>query len=92
MGVLQAAFPDLLFTIEDIVAEGDRVTTRGTLSGTNTGPLDGLPPTGRPVRVPYTDVLRLGDGGFVEHWVQLDQLGLLRQLGVPPPEPTPARE
>jgi predicted ester cyclase len=85
---LQAAFPDLRFTIEDIVAEGDRVTTRGTLSGTNTGPLAGLPPTGRPVRVSYTDVLRVADGACVlEHWVELDRPVLMRQLGVLPTEP-----
>ena len=88
--VLQAAFPDLRFTIEDIIAEGDRVTTRGTLSGTNTGSLAGMPPTGKPVRVSYTDVLRLADGAFVEHWVQLDQLGLLRQLGAVPATGTAA--
>ena len=85
---LAAAFPDLLFAIEDITAEGDRVTTRGTMIGTNTGPLAGMPPTGKAVRIAYVDVLRVADGGLVEHWVDLDRHGLLRQLGAIPAEPT----
>jgi predicted ester cyclase len=84
MGVLLEAFPDARFTLEDIVAEGDMVASRGTLQGTHSGPFAGLPPTGKTVEVTYMAMLRLAGGRFVEHWAQVDQLGLLQQLGAIP--------
>jgi len=52
--------------------------------GTHSGPFAGLPPTGRAVEVTYMDMLRVAEGRFVEHWAQVDQLGLLQQLGAIP--------
>lgn len=84
MGMLLTAFPDFRFTTDDMVAEGDKVTTRGRLTGTNTGSFMGMPPTGKEVTVSYIGILRFADGKMVEHWVQMDQLGLLQQLGAIP--------
>jgi steroid delta-isomerase-like uncharacterized protein len=78
------SFPDLHFTFEDMVAEGDRVVWRWTLRGTDQGGFMGRPPTGRAVTVPGVNLQRLEDGLIVEHWSFPDLLGMLRQLGVIP--------
>ncbi len=80
----RAAFPDLQFTVEDQVAEGDRVVTRWTMRGTNTGSFLGLPATGRSVAVSGINIDRLANGKLVEHWRSADQLGMLQQLGLIP--------
>ena len=75
--------------MEEMVADGDKVATRGTLTGTNTGSFAGMPVTGKPVKVTYHDLMRFADGKLVEHWAQMDQLGMMQQLGVAPmPEQT----
>ena len=78
----RAAFPDLRFTMEDMVAEGDRVAFRATLRGTHQGPFRGLAPTGRTVAIAVLDVVRVEEGRFTEHWGGPDLLDTLRQLGV----------
>jgi predicted ester cyclase len=78
------AFPDLDAHLEDIVAEGDKVVTRTSYHGTNTGAFMGMPATGRPVASSGIDITRLANGKSVEHWGQLDMLGILQQLGVIP--------
>ncbi len=83
-GALRAAFPDLRITIEDQVAEGDRVVTRWTARGTHTGAFQGIPPTGKQGRMTGIDIDRIADGKVVECWVNSDDLGLLQQLGVIP--------
>jgi len=83
----RAAFPDAVFTVEDLIAEGDRVAARLTMRATNTGPLNGMPPTGRSVVVGGMSIERVVDGRIVEGWNQNDALGLLTQLGVLPPPP-----
>jgi predicted ester cyclase len=75
---LWAAFPDLQATIHDQVAEGDKVATRKTLSGTHEGPLLGLPPTGRRVSFDVIDIVRLAEGKMLERWCVVDQLALVR--------------
>jgi uncharacterized protein YbjT (DUF2867 family)/predicted ester cyclase len=65
---MHGAHPDLRFAIDDLVAEGDRVTVRWTLRGTNTGPLLGRPPTGRPVELKAIVIFRLAAGRLVERW------------------------
>jgi steroid delta-isomerase-like uncharacterized protein len=81
---LREAFPDLHFTIEDQIAEGDRAVTRWTARGTHTGEFRGVPPTGKQVRVTGININRVADGKVVEGWLHLDELGLLQQLGVQP--------
>jgi steroid delta-isomerase-like uncharacterized protein len=73
--------PDVHLTLEDMVAEGDKVVFRINLHGTHTGTLLGVPPTGKQVTISAIDIARLADGKIVEHWGQMDTLGLLQQLG-----------
>jgi steroid delta-isomerase-like uncharacterized protein len=79
------AFPDLHFTVEDQVAEGDKVVTRFVFHGTHRGSLMGIPPTGRQVHMEGISIYRIADGQMQEAWVQYDILGLLQQLGAFPP-------
>jgi steroid delta-isomerase-like uncharacterized protein len=78
------AFPDLVVTVEDTIAEQDRVATRFTLRGTQRGPFAGLPPTGRHVVITGIAISRVADGRITEQWDQADMLGLLQQLGALP--------
>ena len=85
--MLRTAFPNLHFTIEELVAEGDTVVGRLTMSGTHEGPLMGMPPTGRSMRQDHMHFVRFRDGKAIEHWGVRDDLGMMRQLGViPEPE------
>lgn len=79
-----AAFPDLRVTVEDMIAEGDTVVARVTVSGTHQGEFLGIPPGGKQVTITGIDILRLADGKLVEHWGQFDSLGMMQQLGVIP--------
>jgi steroid delta-isomerase-like uncharacterized protein len=67
-----AAFPDLNFTLEDMVAEGDKVVAHWTLRGTHQGASLGMPPTGKHITLPGISILRLDDGKAVETWVIFD--------------------
>ncbi len=78
------AFPDLHFTVEGIIAEGDKVVARLTARGTQQGAFMGIPPTGKQVTVTAIDISRIVGGKSVEHWLEMDTLGLLQQLGVIP--------
>ena len=78
------AFPDLHFTVEDIIAEGDKVVARLTIRGTQQGAFMGIPPTGKQVTVTAIDINRIVGGKSVEHWLNMDTQGLLQQLGVIP--------
>jgi len=66
--VLRPAFPGLNVTIVDQIAEGEKVTTRKTLTGVHAGALLGIAPTGRTVSIDVIDVVRVVDGRYVEHW------------------------
>ncbi len=79
-----AAVPDSHLVIEDVIAEGDKVVTRLTITGTQTGTLQGIPPTGKKFSMRGIDIFRVVDGKIVEHWDAVDQLGMLQQLGVIP--------
>jgi predicted ester cyclase len=78
------AFPDLHFTVEDMIAEGDKVAVRLTVSGTQQGKFMDIPPTGKHTMVTAIDINRFAGGKCVEHWLQMDTLGLLQQLGAVP--------
>ena len=79
------SFPDLHYTVEDMVAEGDKVVTRLTISGTQQGAFMGIPATGKHATVADIEIFRITGGKAVETWVQVDFLGLLQQLGAIPP-------
>ena len=83
--MLRSAFPDFKATIDDMVAEGDKVALRLTWSGTQEGEFMGLPPSGNRFSIAVFDILRLEDGKIVEHWGSMDVAGMMQQLGAPPP-------
>lgn len=72
------------FTVEDVVAEGDRVVVRWTQAGTHVGEFAGIPPTGKTFSMSGIDIYRAEDGVLCEHWHVIDQLSMLGQLGVLP--------
>ena len=72
------------FTIEDVIAEGDRVVVRWTNSGTHVGEFAGIPPTGRAFSIAGIDIYRVVEGRLAENWHVVDQLAMLGQLGVLP--------
>jgi steroid delta-isomerase-like uncharacterized protein len=72
------------FTIEDVVAEGDRVVVRWTNAGTHVAEFAGIPATGRPFTIAGIDIYRVADGLLREHWDVVDQLALLGQIGLLP--------
>lgn len=80
-----SAFPDLQGTIEDIVAEGDRVVTRESWRGTHEGEFMGIAPTGRQIMIATMSMVRISDGRIVEYWEGRDRLQMLEQLGAVPP-------
>ena len=82
--MLFAAFPDISFTVEDMIAEGDKVVTRWTMNATHKGQFGGIPPTGKRVSITGVSIDRIVAGKFVESWLYSDRLGLMQQLGVIP--------
>jgi steroid delta-isomerase-like uncharacterized protein len=82
--ILRSAFPDIKATIEDVIAEGDKVVARGTMSGTHQGEFMGIPATGKKVSFGAIDILRITNGKFVEHWGLTDSMAMMQQLGVIP--------
>jgi steroid delta-isomerase-like uncharacterized protein len=79
---LLAAFPDLRITVEDQIVSGDKVATRWTAEGTNSGAFGPVPATGRHVRINGLILDRVAAGRVVERWEQWDQMGLMQQLGL----------
>lgn len=85
MGEFREAFPDFHSTIEDQIAEGDKVVTRWTMSGTHQDEFRGIAPTGKQITVTGIGIFRFSDEGkVIESWDNFDQLGMMRQLGVVP--------
>jgi predicted ester cyclase len=81
------AFPDVRFTVDFLVAEGDKVVARWTAEGTHLREFMGIPPTGKRFRQVGVTITRFRDGKAVETWPHGDELGLLRQLGaIPAPD------
>lgn len=78
------AFPDVRWTIVDMIAEGDKVMARLVYRGTHKGDFFGIPATGKQIEVPGTHLLRIANGKIAEHWGNDDDLGLMRQLGIVP--------
>lgn len=80
----RAAFPDIHVTIEDQIADGDRVVTRWSVKGTHQGELMGMPATGKQATVTGITIDRIADGRIAESWDNWDTLGLMQQLGAVP--------
>jgi len=85
IAVTRAGFPDFHVTIEDIIAEGDKVASRWTARGTHQGELIGIPPTGKQATWTGMTIYRFAGGKIVEAWWSKDMLSMLIQLGVVPP-------
>lgn len=81
---LRAGFPDLEMVIEDQIAEGDKVLTRFTISGTHTTEYEGVPPTNKQATWTGMFLYRIVDGKIVERWANWDKAGLLEQIGALP--------
>jgi predicted ester cyclase len=87
IAIFLAAFPDAVYVIEDLIAEGDRVVARWSAKGTHKGPFQGIPaehmvpPTGKPVSFGATDIYRMVDGKVAEEWNTIEQLDLMVQIG-----------
>ena len=89
IGALRGALPDIRFTLEELVAEGDRVAVRWTWTGTHTGPLRGIPASHRRVTDAGIAIYTLRDGRVVSAALQTDRLGVLQQIGALPADLVP---
>ena len=76
------AFPDIKFTIEEQIAQGDKVAERYTIRSTHQGELQGIPPTGKQIKIASIDITRFLDGKMVERWGEFDSIGMMMQLGM----------
>src|SRR6266849_5529202 len=85
--MLRSAFPDLHFEIHDMLAEGELVAFRSTMTGTNRGSFQGRPPTGKQVSVAHMHFVRLVNGKTSDLWHVWDIPGMMRQLGAAAPQP-----
>ena len=79
---LHPGIPDMTLPIDDVIAEGDKVLVRLRVKGTHGGELMGVPATGKPIDIGVLDLFQFKDGVLIEHWALLDNLGLLRQIGL----------
>jgi steroid delta-isomerase-like uncharacterized protein len=87
VNLYRGAFTDAYISVEDQLAEGDRVVTRWTGSGTHQGELMGVAPTGNQVTITGITINRISDGKIAESWTNYDALGMMQQIGaVPEPE------
>ena len=84
IGMMRGGFPDIQWTLEEMVAEGDKVAARFTMRGTHRRSFFGVPPTGKRISVQAMNIYRLSGGQFVEEHGQPDMLGLLQQIGAVP--------
>lgn len=78
------AFSDGKHAFEQVIVEGNKVVTCGTFTGTHLGEFQGLPPTGKQVKLSVMHIDRVEEGKIVEHWGQGDTIGLMQQLGIVP--------
>jgi steroid delta-isomerase-like uncharacterized protein len=81
---LRTAFAEMHFTIHDLIASGDRVAVRWSMNAKHNGPLAGIPATGKHVEQRANVIYRIDGGKIAEGWAQMDQVGMLRQLGIDP--------
>jgi predicted ester cyclase len=79
---LHPGIPDMRLPVDDVIAEGEKVLVRLRVQGTHGGDLMGVPASGRKIDIAVLDLFQFRDGTLIEHWALLDNLGLLRQIGV----------
>lgn len=84
LGMFLAAFPDLQMTADEMIAEGDKVVVRGTMSGTHKGEFMGIPPTNKGFKAQFFDIVEIRDGKATAHWGLTDQAAMMEQLGLAP--------
>jgi predicted ester cyclase len=82
--LFSAAFPDIVSTIEDMVAEGDKVAIRVTWRGTHKGEFMGIPPKGNKIEMTNTAIFRIAEGKLAEDWATVDELRFMQQIGAIP--------
>jgi steroid delta-isomerase-like uncharacterized protein len=85
VAVFRGALPDIRETVEDQIAEGDKVVSRFIVRGTHRGELMGAPPTGKQITIKGTDISRITNGKIVEAWVMWDSLAFVQQIGLVQP-------
>ena len=85
IGDFVKAFPDMKTTIDDVIAEGDKVVIRSTFTGTNTGEFMGMPATGKKVTVGGIDIVEIKGDKLGDHWGYVDSPAMMEQLGLMPP-------
>ncbi|MGK3963982.1 ester cyclase [Sorangium sp. So ce118] len=88
VSAFRLGMPDIHLDIEDEIAAADKVVHRWKMSGTDTGGLFGMPPSGKRLTFTGMTIARLENGKIVERWSNVDELGILQQLGVVPPPPS----
>lgn len=86
IALMRTAFPDLHCSVDDEICSGDKLAAHWTLRGTHTGPFLGHPPTNRAVIVQAISFAQVADGQIVAAWALLDQMHILQQLGIVPPQ------
>jgi steroid delta-isomerase-like uncharacterized protein len=84
VSTIRSAFPDLRVTLEDAIAEGEKVVSRWTAQGTHQGELMGIAPTGNRVTLTGITIHRIEDAKIVEEWENWDALGMMQQIGAVP--------
>ena len=82
--MLFTAMPDIHIDVHEVIAEGDLAAARFTIMGTDTGGFMGMPASDKVVTVTGMDFMRFRDGKIIEHWGEMDMMGLLQQLGLVP--------
>jgi len=80
--IYRNAFPDIYYTVNDLIAEDDKVVERWSAQGTHKGELLGIPPTNKKLKVTGIDIVRIKEGKMVERWAEYDFQGMMEQLGV----------
>ena len=85
-GVYFNAFSNIKVTVQDIIAEGDKVVSRVTYSGTHTGELQGIPASGKQFEMSGISIMRIANGEIAEEWEVFDLMGMMQQIGAIPSE------
>jgi len=85
LGQYLSAFPDAQATVEDLLADGDKVVGSVSIRATDQGAFRGIAPTGKPIAVMGINIFRVANGKLVEHWGLTDRLAVVQQVGVVPP-------